>query len=170
MARIRTLIDREFLATLPRRQVVNGMGEILKMALVKDATLFGLLESDGAELVCTAVSPARRHHERGREGRLPPTTLQSADWQNSRVCAQDPEVEVARLKALDGPPLGASGGATFAQYLSSHDLVDEYRLTVHPVFLGAGKPIFAGRTPLEPVASADYPNGVVVRTFRPRRG
>jgi len=50
---VRTLIDREFLATLPRRQVVNGMGEILKMALVKDATLFGLLESDGAELVRT---------------------------------------------------------------------------------------------------------------------
>jgi 3-dehydroquinate synthase len=51
---VRTLIDRAFLATLPRRQVVNGMGEILKMALVKDATLFGLLESDGAELVRTS--------------------------------------------------------------------------------------------------------------------
>jgi dihydrofolate reductase len=98
------------------------------------------------------------------------TTLEKADWQNSRIATGAPEVEVARLKALDGPPLGASGGATFARYLSSHGLVDEYRLTVHPVFLGAGKPIFAERTALEPIASTEYPNGVVVRTFRPRRG
>ncbi|GIG22116.1 riboflavin biosynthesis protein RibD [Cellulomonas chitinilytica] len=97
------------------------------------------------------------------------TTLQTADWQNTRVHAEDPAVEIARLKALDGPTLGASGGATFARYLTSHGLVDEYRLTVHPVFLGSGKPIFAERTALEPLTSTDYPNGVVVRTFRPKQ-
>jgi dihydrofolate reductase len=96
------------------------------------------------------------------------TTMESADWHNTRVCGDAPEDEIARLTSIDGPPLGASGGATFARYLSSHGLVDEYRLTVHPVFLGSGKPIFAERTPLEPVSSTEYPHGVVVRTFRPR--
>jgi len=48
---VRTLIDRTFLATVPERHLVNGMGEILKMALVKDAHLFDLLEEHGRELV-----------------------------------------------------------------------------------------------------------------------
>ncbi|MFF2400673.1 sedoheptulose 7-phosphate cyclase [Streptomyces goshikiensis] len=47
----RTLIDRSFLATVPRRQLRNGMGEIFKMALIKDLRLFELLEEYGAELI-----------------------------------------------------------------------------------------------------------------------
>ncbi|CAM3599240.1 sedoheptulose 7-phosphate cyclase [Nocardiopsis gilva] len=47
----RTLIDREFLATVPDRQLRNGMGEIFKMALIKDQRLFELLEEHGAELI-----------------------------------------------------------------------------------------------------------------------
>ncbi|WP_456785869.1 sedoheptulose 7-phosphate cyclase [Cellulomonas sp. P5_C5] len=51
---LKTVIDRSFLATLPRRQLVNGMGEILKMALVKDARLFEVLEARGRDLVDTS--------------------------------------------------------------------------------------------------------------------
>lgn len=47
----RTFVDSSLLATLPRRQVSNACGEILKMALIKDARLFELLEEHGAELV-----------------------------------------------------------------------------------------------------------------------
>ncbi|MFK0256175.1 sedoheptulose 7-phosphate cyclase [Streptomyces sp. NPDC090445] len=47
----RTLIDRSFLATVPDRQLRNGMGEIFKMALIKDLRLFELLEEYGAELI-----------------------------------------------------------------------------------------------------------------------
>lgn len=47
----RTLIDREFLATVPHRQIRNGMGEILKMSLIKDLRLFELLEAYGADLI-----------------------------------------------------------------------------------------------------------------------
>ncbi|MFC5721274.1 sedoheptulose 7-phosphate cyclase [Streptomyces gamaensis] len=46
-----TLIDREFLATVPERQLRNGMGEIFKMALIKDRRLFDLLAEYGAGLV-----------------------------------------------------------------------------------------------------------------------
>ncbi|MBP2707982.1 sedoheptulose 7-phosphate cyclase [Microbispora sp. RL4-1S] len=49
----RTLIDRMFLATVPRHQLRNGMGEILKMALIKDPRLFALLERHGADLIET---------------------------------------------------------------------------------------------------------------------
>ncbi|MGW0336287.1 sedoheptulose 7-phosphate cyclase [Streptomyces sp. NPDC003011] len=46
-----TLIDREFLSTLSTRHVCNGLAEILKMAMVKDAELFGHLAAHGAHLV-----------------------------------------------------------------------------------------------------------------------
>jgi 3-dehydroquinate synthetase len=47
----KTLIDRSFLATLPDRHLRNGMGEVLKMALISSARLFDLLDEFGAELV-----------------------------------------------------------------------------------------------------------------------
>ncbi|WP_156755611.1 sedoheptulose 7-phosphate cyclase [Actinokineospora pegani] len=44
------LLDRDFLATLDDRHVSNGLAEILKIALIKDARLFQLLE-DHADLL-----------------------------------------------------------------------------------------------------------------------
>lgn len=96
------------------------------------------------------------------------TTLGDVDWNNSRLATGTPEEEIARLKSLPGGPIGASGGALFAQYLSSHDLVDEYRLTVHPVVLGSGLPVFTTRIGFDLVDSTDYPHGVVVRKLRPK--
>ncbi|WAL97151.1 sedoheptulose 7-phosphate cyclase [Streptomyces sp. Je 1-369] len=46
-----TLLDRTFLATLDRRHIGNGLAEILKIALIKDARLFDLLESHGPLLL-----------------------------------------------------------------------------------------------------------------------
>ncbi|MEU8650010.1 sedoheptulose 7-phosphate cyclase [Streptomyces sp. NPDC048737] len=46
-----TLIDREFLGTLSARHVRNGLAEILKMAMVKDAELFEHLAAHGSRLV-----------------------------------------------------------------------------------------------------------------------
>jgi len=46
-----TLLDRSFLETLDRRHISNGLAEILKMALIKDAGLFELLEQHGTLLL-----------------------------------------------------------------------------------------------------------------------
>jgi 2-epi-5-epi-valiolone synthase len=54
----RTLIDRGLLATLPRRQISSGLGEALKMALIKDARLFEILEAHGPELVAGRLQDA----------------------------------------------------------------------------------------------------------------
>lgn len=49
-------IDSEtFLPTLPKRHMANGMGEILKMALIKDIDLFQLLEREGSACSKTTV-------------------------------------------------------------------------------------------------------------------
>lgn len=50
-APLAALLDRSFLSTLPMRHTRNGMAEILKMALVKDRSLFSLLENHGQALL-----------------------------------------------------------------------------------------------------------------------
>ncbi|MFE5826473.1 sedoheptulose 7-phosphate cyclase [Streptomyces erythrochromogenes] len=47
----KTLIDSSLIATLPARQVRSGLGEALKMALIKDRKLFEVLEKYGDHLV-----------------------------------------------------------------------------------------------------------------------
>jgi len=45
------LLDKAFLQTLTRRHLLNGVCEIIKLAVVKDAGLFSLLETHGAQCV-----------------------------------------------------------------------------------------------------------------------
>lgn len=48
---VATFVDRSFLSTLDARHLANGLAEILKMALIKSAELFGLLEDFGPLLI-----------------------------------------------------------------------------------------------------------------------
>ncbi len=47
------LLDFSFLKTLPEDQVRNGMAELIKISVVGNAEIFGLLEQHGAELLRT---------------------------------------------------------------------------------------------------------------------
>ncbi len=47
----KVLLDRSLLRTLPRRHTLNGVCEILKLAIIKDAQLFHLLEEHGVQSV-----------------------------------------------------------------------------------------------------------------------
>ncbi len=47
----KVLLDKSFLKTLPKRHILNGVCEIIKLALIKDAELFRLLELYGAQSV-----------------------------------------------------------------------------------------------------------------------
>ena len=67
-------------------------------------------------------------------------TLDRVEW-NSRLVRDDAAAEVARLKAE--PAFDADvGGPTLASTLMRVGLIDEYRLFVNPVVLGAGTPFF----------------------------
>ncbi len=48
---LQVLLDRQFLTTLPRRHILNGVCEIIKLAVIKDADLFAQLEHHGADSV-----------------------------------------------------------------------------------------------------------------------
>src|SRR5229473_482389 len=67
-------------------------------------------------------------------------TLERADWNTTVVRDVDP-AEFAKLKAQPGGDM-VLGGADLAATFLRHDLIDEYRLYVHPIVLGAGKPLF----------------------------
>jgi dihydrofolate reductase len=70
------------------------------------------------------------------------STLGDPDWTNSRVLRGDVVDEVSRLRQqIDGDILVvASVGVV--RTLMEHDMVDELRLKVFPVVLGAGQPLF----------------------------
>jgi len=69
-------------------------------------------------------------------------TLDSVDWQNSKLIEGDVGEEVAKLKEADGPVIQVQGSATLIQTLLEHDLVDEFGLMIFPVVLGTGKRVF----------------------------
>jgi dihydrofolate reductase len=91
-------------------------------------------------------------------------------WAEAYVASGDLAEEVATLKARDGTPIIAHGGAGFARSLVARGLVDQYDLLVHPVALGKGLPIFsdlAGPRPLKLVSSKAFPLGSVAQIYRP---
>ena len=74
------------------------------------------------------------------------TTLESADWNNSTLIKSDIEGAITQIKALPGKDIVVFGGASFLASLTKFGLIDEYRLKLEPVLLGAGKPLFGEGT------------------------
>ena len=69
-------------------------------------------------------------------------TLQSADWNNTRLLKGDAVELVRGLKAEDGGTIYVFGSAELLASLLAYGLVDEYRLCIAPVLLGKGNPLF----------------------------
>ncbi|MER8527279.1 MULTISPECIES: dihydrofolate reductase family protein [unclassified Mesorhizobium] len=81
---------------------------------------------------------------------------------NATLVMDDVEVAIRGLKTQLTGEISASG-PELAQSLTDLGLIDEYRLYLHPVVLGHGKPFFTGpRPPLRLVAS-DRVGGEVIR-------
>jgi dihydrofolate reductase len=100
------------------------------------------------------------------------TTLQEVPWNNSTLISGDVTEEVSRLKQQPGQDILVFGSATLVQSLMRDDLVDEYRLMVHPVVLGSGKRLFgegSATTSLRLVDVKTFSSGIVVLTYEPKR-
>ncbi len=63
---------------------------------------------------------------------------------------------------------GLPGGVRTAQKFTQLGLVDEFMLEVHPVALGAGKPLFTRKVNLEVINTKTYRSGITRVCFRPR--
>jgi dihydrofolate reductase len=70
------------------------------------------------------------------------TTLDRAEWRNSTIIGDDVTERVTELKAAHDGDILVAGSARLVRSLLAVDLVDELRLMVFPVVLGAGKRLF----------------------------
>src|SRR5262249_13885170 len=70
------------------------------------------------------------------------STLKDPDWNNSTVLAGDVVGEVSELKRELGGEIVVAGSIRLVRTLMENDLVDELRLMVYPVVLGAGERLF----------------------------
>jgi dihydrofolate reductase len=94
-------------------------------------------------------------------------TLERADWNTTVVREVVPE-EIRELKAQPGGDM-ALGGADLAAAFMRHDLIDEYRLYVHPIVIGRGKPLFQPsdtKVDLRLAETRTFGNGVVLLHYR----
>lgn len=86
---------------------------------------------------------------------------------NATLIDDDIEAVILGLKAELTGEIGV-GGPDLARSLTDLGLIDEYRIYLHPVVLGHGKPFFAGpRPPLRLVASDLIVDGVIRLTYVP---
>jgi dihydrofolate reductase len=86
---------------------------------------------------------------------------------NATLVEDDLETVIRRLKAELAGEIEV-GGPDLARSLTDLGLIDEYRLYLHPVVLGRGKPFFGGpRQPLRLVASDQIDEDVIRLTYVP---
>ena len=89
-------------------------------------------------------------------------------WANSVPLSGDIVHEVRKLKQGNGPELQVHGSGNLIQTLLKNDLVDELRLKIFPITLGAGKRLFAeGTVPagFRLIDSRASPSGVIVANY-----
>jgi len=93
-------------------------------------------------------------------------SLTSADWDETTIATGDLVHSVTRAKQEHpGGYLLAHGGTRFARSLIATGLIDEYRLAVHPVVLGAGERIFHAPLAVEPTSTTVFSRGAVAHVF-----
>src|SRR5687767_2616919 len=96
------------------------------------------------------------------------TTLSAVEG-NARLASGSLAEEIERLRAEPGEGEIAIGGATLAAEAAALDLIDEYRIMVHPVLVGGGIPFFARderRVDLELVETRTFSSRFVLLRYR----
>ncbi len=92
-------------------------------------------------------------------------SLKSADWAGTTIVSGDLADAVTRLKQEQTGYLLAQGGVRFARALVQTGLIDEYRLVIHPVVLGAGERLFTAPLTIEPISTTAFSGGAVAHVF-----
>ena len=96
------------------------------------------------------------------------STLEDPDWNNSTVLKGDAVKEVSRLKQELSGEINVPASFQLARTLIEHDLVDELRLKIFPVVLGAGARLFGETSDRKPMRLADSQtigDGIALLTY-----
>jgi dihydrofolate reductase len=98
------------------------------------------------------------------------STLTSVDWPGSQLVTGDIPAEVAKLKEQPGGDLLLSGSAQLFNALRRENLIDLYRLMLHPVALGGGARLFDEddtQQPLKLIGTETFGSGIVILEYEP---
>lgn len=93
-------------------------------------------------------------------------------WNNARLVKDNIAEEVAKLKQQPGKDLVIFAGAGIINTFRKLDLIDEYRLLLHPVVLGSGTPLFEdveAALKLTLLRTEPFGDGVVVLYYAPEQ-
>jgi len=138
--------------------------------MASDALLLGRVTYDGFAPVWPHVEGEFAEKFNTMPKYVVSSTLQNPEWNNTIVLVGDVVEEVAKLKQRHERDIVVHGSPQLAQTLIEHDLVDELRLMVYPVIVGAGKRLFA-ETPekrnLRLVETKTFNDGIHVLIYRP---
>jgi dihydrofolate reductase len=99
------------------------------------------------------------------------TTVTSLE--NTTIISDNVENKVNQLKTQQGKDMWLFGGASLTTVLINAGLVDELMLSVHPLILGAGRPLFKDilqRTSLELMNTQSYNTGLVQLSYHILKG
>jgi len=100
------------------------------------------------------------------------STIGHARWGNGTVLKGDVVSEISALKQKVHGEILVYASYLLGRLLIEHDLVDEFRLVVFPVVLGAGDRLFGATTdqkPLRLVSATTIGDGLAFLTYRPVR-
>ena len=96
------------------------------------------------------------------------STLEDPKWTNATVLKGEVISEVSKLKRQREGEIVVYGSRPLVHALMEHDLVDELRLTVFPVALGAGERLFgetSDKRPLRLIATKTIGHGLAHLTY-----
>jgi dihydrofolate reductase len=96
------------------------------------------------------------------------STLQDPEWNNSTVLKGDVVNEVSKLKHELNGEIVVPGSFQLLRTLIEHDLVDELRLKIYPVVLGAGERLFgdtSDKKPMRLLDSQTLDDGIAYLTY-----
>jgi dihydrofolate reductase len=139
--------------------LLAGREELARVALDEALGAEALLLGRRTYEWLAARWPSRNGELADRLNSLPKyvvsSTLEDPDWNNSTVLNGEVVNEVSKLKQeLDGE-IVVPGSFQLLRTLIEHDLVDELRLKVYPVVLGAGERLFGETSDKKPMRLVD---------------
>jgi len=137
-----------------------------------DALLLGRVTYDGFAKAWPAMKDTGDFGERMNSISkfVVSTTLQNAEWNHSTIINNNVVAKIKALKEQSGKDILVAGSAELVHTLMQYNLVDEFRLMIHPILVGGGKRLFGegiDRKVLRLVDTKTFSSGIVVLIYQP---
>jgi dihydrofolate reductase len=156
--------------------VIAGRPELAKATLDEALGTEALLLGRRSYQWLAARWPSRTGALADRLNSLPKyvvsSTLEDPDWNNSTVLKGDVVTEVSKLKQELNGEIQVPASFQLTRTLLEHDLVDELRLKIFPVVLGAGERLFgetSDKKPMRLINARILGDDIVFLTYQPVR-